>query len=69
MSQGNYSAMSEFILLGLTDNPELQATLFRVFLVICLASVLDNLGLIMLIQVSPQLHAPMYFFSQPSGFY
>ena len=69
MAKGNYSAMSEFILLGLTDNLELQATLFRVFLVICLASVLDNLGLIVLIQVSPQLHAPMYFFSQPSGFY
>ena len=62
MAKGNYSAMSEFILLGLTDNLELQATLFRVFLVICLASVLDNLGLIVLIQVSPQLHAPMYFF-------
>ena len=62
MAQGNYSAMSEFILLGLTDNPELQATLFGVFLVIYLASVLGNLGLIVLIQVSPQLHTPMYFF-------
>ncbi|KAM9767652.1 olfactory receptor 5AL1-like [Dama dama] len=62
MAKGNYSAVSEFILLGLTDNPELQATLFGVFLVIYLASVLGNLGLIVLIQVSPQLHTPMYFF-------
>ena len=62
MAKGNYSVVSEFILLGLTDNPELQATLFGVFLVIYLASVLGNLGLIVLIQVSPQLHTPMYFF-------
>ena len=62
MAKGNYSAVSEFILLGLTGNPELQATLFGVFLVIYLASVLGNLGLIVLIQVSPQLHTPMYFF-------
>ncbi|KAB0339279.1 hypothetical protein FD755_025002 [Muntiacus reevesi] len=62
MAKGNYSAVAEFILLGLTDNPELQATLFGVFLVIYLASVLGNLGLIVLIQVSPQLHTPMYFF-------
>uniref|UniRef100_A0A8B9WHP0 G-protein coupled receptors family 1 profile domain-containing protein n=1 Tax=Bos mutus grunniens TaxID=30521 RepID=A0A8B9WHP0_BOSMU len=62
MAKGNYSAVSEFILLGLTDNPELQATLFGVFLVIYFASILGNLGLIVLIQVSPQLHTPMYFF-------
>ena len=62
MAKGNYSAVSEFILLGLTDNPELQATLFGVFLVIYFASVLGNLGLIVLIRVSPQLHTPMYFF-------
>ena len=62
MAKGNYSAVSEFILLGLTDNPELQATPFGVFLVIYFASVLGNLGLIVLIQVSPQLHTPMYFF-------
>lgn len=49
MAKGNYSAVSEFILLGLTDNPELQATLFGVFLVIYFASVLGNLGLIVLI--------------------
>ena len=62
MAKGNYSAVSEFILLGLTDNPELQATLFGVFLVIYLANALGNLGLIVLIQASPQLHISMYFF-------
>ncbi|XP_011382366.1 olfactory receptor 5AL1-like [Pteropus vampyrus] len=62
MAKGNHSAVFEFILSGLTDNPELQVILFGVFLVIYLASVLGNLGLIVLIQISPQLHTPMYFF-------
>ncbi|XP_072813733.1 olfactory receptor 5AL1-like [Vicugna pacos] len=62
MPKSNYSTVSDFIPLGLTDNPELQAIFFGVFLVICLASVVGNLGLIVLIQVSPQLHIPMYFF-------
>ncbi|XP_015978221.2 olfactory receptor 5AL1-like [Rousettus aegyptiacus] len=62
MARGNHSAVTEFILLGLTDNPELQAVFFGVFLLIYLVTVLGNLGLIMLIQISPQLHMPMYFF-------
>lgn len=62
MARGNHSAVTEFILLGLTDNPELQAIFFGVFLLIYLVIVLGNLGLIMLIQISPQLHMPMYFF-------
>ncbi|XP_053418930.1 olfactory receptor 5AL1 [Nycticebus coucang] len=62
MSEGNHSAVSEFILLGLTENAEVQAILFGVFLVVYLASVMGNISLIVLIQVSPQLHTPMYFF-------
>ncbi|XP_058383562.1 olfactory receptor 5AL1-like [Diceros bicornis minor] len=62
MAKGNHSAVSEFILVGLTDDAELQAILFGVFLVIYLASVMGNLSLIVLIQISPQLHTPMYFF-------
>lgn len=62
MAKGNYSAVTEFILLGLTDNLELQATLFCVFLLIYLVTVLGNLGLMVLIQISPQLHISMYFF-------
>ncbi|XP_003476482.1 olfactory receptor 5AL1-like [Cavia porcellus] len=62
MAKGNYSTESGFILLGLTDNPELQIILFGVFLVVYLVSVTTNLGLIVLIQVSAQLRTPMYFF-------
>ncbi|XP_004645868.2 olfactory receptor 5AL1-like [Octodon degus] len=62
MAMGNHSSVSDFILLGLTDNPDLQAILFGIFLVVYLVSIMSNLGLIALIQVSPQLHTPMYFF-------
>ncbi|XP_055149076.1 olfactory receptor 5AL1-like [Symphalangus syndactylus] len=62
MAKGNHSSVTEFILLGLTDNQELQVILFGVFLLIYLVTVMGNLGLIMLIQISPQLHTPMYFF-------
>uniref|UniRef100_A0A8D1VZ91 Olfactory receptor n=1 Tax=Sus scrofa TaxID=9823 RepID=A0A8D1VZ91_PIG len=62
MAKGNHSAISEFILLGLTDNPELEAILSCVFLLMYLITALGNLGLIVLIQISPQLHTPMYFF-------
>ncbi|XP_050614618.1 olfactory receptor 5AL1-like [Macaca thibetana thibetana] len=62
MAKGNHSSVTEFILLGLTDNPELQVILFGVFLLIYLVTVMGNLGLIVLIQISPRLHTPMYFF-------
>ncbi|XP_019479802.1 PREDICTED: olfactory receptor 5AL1-like [Hipposideros armiger] len=62
MAKSNHSAVPEFILSGLTDNPELQAILFGIFLIIYFTSVVGNLGLIVLIQISPQLHTPMYFF-------
>ncbi|XP_053415785.1 olfactory receptor 5AL1-like [Nycticebus coucang] len=62
MAKDNHSAVAEFVLSGLTDNAALQAVLFGVFLLIYLVTVAGNLGLIVLIQVSPQLHTPMYFF-------
>ncbi|XP_030665897.1 olfactory receptor 5AL1-like [Nomascus leucogenys] len=62
MAKGNHSSVTEFILLGLTDNQELQVIFFGVFLLIYLVTIMGNLGLIVLIQISPQLHTPMYFF-------
>ncbi|XP_027627761.1 olfactory receptor 5AL1-like [Tupaia chinensis] len=62
MAKDNNSEVTEFILLGLTDNPELQALLFGIFLVIYFISVMGNLGLVILIHISPQLQTPMYFF-------
>nr|XP_003472771.2 olfactory receptor 8B3-like [Cavia porcellus] len=54
--------ITEFLLAGLTDHPELQIPLFYLFLVIYFVTLLGNLGLITLIALSSQLHTPMYYF-------
>ncbi|XP_046500389.1 olfactory receptor 140-like [Equus quagga] len=54
--------VTEFILLGLTQNPHLQKILFIVFLFIFLFTVLANLLIVITISLSPTLSAPMYFF-------
>ncbi|XP_051002881.1 olfactory receptor 5B12-like [Acomys russatus] len=58
----NSTAVSEFVLAGLTDDPELQVPLFIVFLLIYLSTVLGNLGMIGLILLDSHLHTPMYLF-------
>ncbi|XP_004874132.2 olfactory receptor 8K3-like [Heterocephalus glaber] len=62
MEGPNLTVVTEFILLGITDCPELQAPLFLLFLIIYLTSLLGNLGMIILTQVDPRLQTPMYFF-------
>ncbi|XP_048215989.1 olfactory receptor 502-like [Perognathus longimembris pacificus] len=59
---GNHTAVTEFILLGLTHDPVLRVVLFIIILGIYLVTVLGNLCTILLIRVSTQLHHPMYFF-------
>ncbi|XP_021513403.1 olfactory receptor 8B8-like [Meriones unguiculatus] len=63
MASGNVSStVKEFILLGLTQQPELQLPLFFLFLGIYVVSMVGNLGLIILIVLNPHLHTPMYYF-------
>ncbi|XP_051022555.1 olfactory receptor 1030 [Acomys russatus] len=62
MVRGNYSMVTEFILMGLTDRPELQPVLFVLFLVIYLITVGGNLGMMVLIRIDSRLHTPMYYF-------
>ncbi|XP_004641427.1 olfactory receptor 147-like [Octodon degus] len=62
MTSGNGSSVTEFVLLGLTEQPELQLPLFFLFSGIYVVSTLGNLGLIVLIGLNPQLHTPMYYF-------
>ena len=63
MASGNESStVKEFILLGLTQQPELQLPLFVLFLGIYVVSMVGNLGLIVLIVLNPHLHPPMYYF-------
>ncbi|XP_036059786.1 olfactory receptor 502-like [Onychomys torridus] len=62
LEDGNHTAVTEFILLGLTDDPVLKVVLFIIMLCIYLVTVSGNLSTILLIRVSSQLHHPMYFF-------
>ena len=62
MARKNYTLLTEFVLLGLADTPELQVTLFLLFLVMYTLTVLGNVGMILLIRVDARLHTPMYFF-------
>ncbi|ELK07456.1 olfactory receptor 5M8 [Pteropus alecto] len=58
----NFTSVTEFILLGLTRRLESQILLFFLFLVIYMATLVGNVGMIVLIQVNARLHTPMYFF-------
>ncbi|XP_076423523.1 olfactory receptor 5B12-like [Peromyscus maniculatus bairdii] len=58
----NVSEATEFILVGLTDAPELQIPLFIIFTLIYLITLVGNLGMIVLILLDSRLHTPMYFF-------
>ncbi|KAM9221857.1 LOW QUALITY PROTEIN: olfactory receptor 5B3-like [Dugong dugon] len=58
----NRTEVTQFILLGLTNAPELQLPLFILFSLIYLINVLGNLGVIMLILLDSRRHTPMYFF-------
>ncbi|XP_072826926.1 olfactory receptor 5M5 [Vicugna pacos] len=62
MVRRNSSLVTEFVLLGLTDRPDLQPVLFVLFLVIYLITVGGNLGMLVLIRIDSRLHTPMYFF-------
>ncbi|XP_036907449.1 olfactory receptor 480-like [Sturnira hondurensis] len=62
MGTGNYTTVKEFIILGLTENATTCVILFIVFLGIYVVILMGNVGIIMLIRSSPQLHTPMYLF-------
>ncbi|XP_062054115.1 olfactory receptor 5P6-like [Lepus europaeus] len=65
---GNHTAVSGFILLGLTDDPVLRVVLFMIILCIYLVTISGNLSTIVLIRISSQLHHPMYFFLSQLAF-
>ncbi|XP_052037618.1 olfactory receptor 4C45-like [Apodemus sylvaticus] len=67
------SNVTEFILLGLTQDPDLQKLLFIVCLLIYLITLAGNMLISVTIFISPALATPMYFFlsylSIIDGFY
>ncbi|XP_032751305.1 olfactory receptor 477-like [Rattus rattus] len=62
MEAQNHTTMTEFILLGLTENSTLRVILFMTFLGIYAVTLVGNFSIISLIRSCPQLHTPMYLF-------
>ncbi|KAG3285259.1 olfactory receptor 4C13-like [Ictidomys tridecemlineatus] len=54
--------VTEFVLLGLTQNPKMQKIVFAVFLLIYIISIVGNLLILITITSSSLLGSPMYFF-------
>ncbi|KAM8929719.1 olfactory receptor 4C46 [Lycaon pictus] len=54
--------VTEFVLLGLTENPKMQKIVFVVFFVIYTITVVGNMLIVITITASPLLGSPMYFF-------
>ncbi|XP_056659662.1 olfactory receptor 1044-like [Monodelphis domestica] len=62
MAAINFTRVTEFILLGITEKTELKMPLFVIFLFIYVFTVVGNLGLITVIRMDSRLKTPMYFF-------
>ncbi|XP_043441849.1 olfactory receptor 7A10-like [Prionailurus bengalensis] len=62
MEGRNQTHVTEFILLGLSDEGELQSLLFWPFLSMYLVTFTGNLLMILAIITDSRLHTPMYFF-------
>ncbi|KAM5232321.1 olfactory receptor 7A17-like [Hipposideros larvatus] len=62
MEPENITRVSEFLLLGLSEEPELQPLIFGLFLSMYLITVFGNLLIILAVSSDSHLHTPMYFF-------
>ncbi|XP_065271324.1 putative olfactory receptor 2B8 [Emys orbicularis] len=59
---GNQSSLGQFILLGVSDRPQLELLLFVLILISYTMTLLGNTTIIMVSWLDPHLHTPMYFF-------
>uniref|UniRef100_H0XRM2 Olfactory receptor n=1 Tax=Otolemur garnettii TaxID=30611 RepID=H0XRM2_OTOGA len=64
----NITEVTMFVLMGITDDFELQVFLFLLFLAIYLFTLIGNLGLVILVIVDSRLHNPMYYFLSALSF-
>ncbi|XP_026355434.2 olfactory receptor 6C70-like [Ursus arctos] len=64
----NHTKYIEFILLGLTDNPQLQSVIFLFLLLNYMLSMIGNVTIIALTLLDSHLKTPMYFFLRNFSF-
>ncbi|XP_029768460.1 olfactory receptor 10C1-like [Terrapene carolina triunguis] len=64
----NHTSVTEFIILGFSNLPHMERLLFLLFICIYFITVLGNILILILINVDPALHAPMYFFLRNLSF-
>nr|XP_048676572.1 olfactory receptor 10C1-like [Caretta caretta] len=62
------SSVTEFVILGFSNDPDTNLILFVVFLCIYIVTVLGNILIIVVIYVDLTLHTPMYFFLRNLSF-
>ncbi|XP_004615100.3 olfactory receptor 7A10-like [Sorex araneus] len=62
MEEKNITGIIHFLLLGLSEEPEMQPFIFCLFFFLYLITVLGNLLIILAVGSDPHLHTPMYFF-------
>ena len=62
MERGNQTGISNFLLLGFAEDPDLQPLLFGLFLSMYLVTFTGNLAIILAVISDSHLHTPMYFF-------
>ena len=68
MEPENDTKILEFLLLGFSEEPELQPLIFGLFLSMYLITVFGNLLIILAISSDPHLHTAMYFFLSSLSF-
>ncbi|XP_057564327.1 olfactory receptor 7C2-like [Hippopotamus amphibius kiboko] len=62
MDRANQTGIRNFLLLGFTEDPDLQALLFGLFLSVYLVTFTGSLLIILVVVSDSHLHTPMYFF-------
>ncbi|XP_078502923.1 olfactory receptor 5G9-like [Lissotriton helveticus] len=61
MKASNWTHVTEFVILGITEDPQLQLPLFLFFLLVYILTLLCNTGIVILVLLNHYLHTPMYF--------
>nr|XP_011756562.1 olfactory receptor 2G3-like [Macaca nemestrina] len=62
MERNNQTSGGDFILLGFSDQPQLEVILFVVVLISYLLTLVGNTAIIVISCLDSKLHTPMYFF-------